>query len=72
MAQSITAILSCQPELAARANRRLHDINEASLLVGRIVSRAVLLGPDNTKSSEALAARLDRELDALLDARQAN
>lgn len=40
MAQLVTAILSRQSELAAKARQFTKDTNEANLLVGKVVSRA--------------------------------
>jgi hypothetical protein len=71
MAHRVTAILSHQDELAARANQRLHDVNEAHLLVGRVVSRAMRELAQN-EADEAIGTALTRELDALLAARRAN
>ena len=42
MAQPVTAILSRQGELAARARKFTDDTNLAGLLVGRVVSRALV------------------------------
>ena len=40
MAQLVTAILSNQDELAAKARMVTGDVNEAGILVGKVVSRA--------------------------------
>ena len=41
MAQPVTAILARQGELAARARKFTKGANEANLLVGHVVSRAL-------------------------------
>jgi hypothetical protein len=71
LAHLVSAILSHQEELAARAVKQLGDVNEAHLLVGKVVSRAMRkLRKD--EADEAVSATMERELDALLSARRAN
>lgn len=71
MAHLVSVILSHQEELAARAVKRLGDVNEAHLLVGRVVSRA-MRDMRKEEAEEAVSASMSRELDALLSARRAN
>lgn len=63
MAQLVTAILSNQGELAAKALSFTGDVNEANLLVGRVVSRAFDRFDADTHADEissALRSELDR------------
>jgi uncharacterized protein YktB (UPF0637 family) len=71
LAHLVSVILSHQEELAARAVKRLGDVNEAHLLVGRVVSRA-MRDMRKEEAEEAVSASMSRELDALLSARRAN
>ena len=66
MTQPVTAILSRQGELAAKARQFTNDTNEASLLVGRVVSRAL----STFKGSEAddvITHAMRRDLDRLIE-----
>ena len=65
MAQPVTAILSRQSELAAKARQFTNDTNEASLLVGRVVSRA-LSTLKGTEAQDIITHALIRDLDRLL------
>lgn len=63
MAQPVAAILARQDELTAMARQFTGDINEAALLVGRVVCKA--LGRFTSPAAEteiALAMRRDLEL----------
>lgn len=66
MAQPVTAILSRQGELAAKARQFTHDTNEANLLVGRVVSRALDRFEDSV-SEEVVATTMRRDLDVLIE-----
>ena len=65
MAQPVTAILSRQGELAAKAWEVTHDTNEASLLVGKVVSRA-FDAFQNGATEDDVAQAMRRELDRLI------
>ena len=66
MAQPLRAILGRQRELTKAARQFTGDINEASLLVGRVVSRA--LGKFTGAASEAEIARnMRRDLEVLIE-----
>lgn len=68
MAQLVTAILSNQGALETMARKQLGDVNEASLLVGRVVTRAfTTLDPASTP--DLISSALRRELDALIQRR---
>jgi riboflavin biosynthesis pyrimidine reductase len=66
MAQPVTAILSSQGELAAKARSFTNDTNEANLLVGKVISRAFSHfrdgGPD-----EVILHSMRRDLDRLIE-----
>ena len=65
MAQLVTAILSNQEELAAKARQFTGDVNEASLLVGRVVTRA-FNKYDRAASAASIAQALRRDLEKML------
>lgn len=65
MAQLVTAILSNQDELAAKARQFTGDVNEASLLVGRVVTRA-FNKYDRGASADAISKALRRDLETLI------
>ncbi len=66
MAQPVTAILSCQSELAARARDYTNDTNEACLLVGKVMSRA-LSGHKDGVTDEVIVHSMSQELDRLIE-----
>jgi predicted GNAT family N-acyltransferase len=66
MTQPVTAILSRQGELAARARQFTEDTNEASLLVGRVVSRA-LSTFKGTEADDVITHAMRRDLDRLIE-----
>ncbi|MEZ5996239.1 MAG: hypothetical protein R3C25_10845 [Hyphomonadaceae bacterium] len=66
MAQPVTAILSRQGELAARARAFTEDTNEASLLVGRVVSRALSRFSEG-EADEVITHAMSRDLDRLIE-----
>ena len=65
MAQPVTAILSCQNELSAAALLHTGDVNEAGLLVGKVVSRAFRKF-DKATPEDAIAAAMTRDLERLI------
>jgi len=65
MAQPVTAILSRQGELAAKAWQFTRDTNEANLLVGKVVSRALKTFAEGA-AEEAVTSEMRRELDRLI------
>lgn len=66
MAQLVTAILSHQDALSAKARQHIgDDFNEASLLVGRVMSRALTTMDKDTPAS-TVSATLRRDLERLL------
>jgi len=65
MAQPVTAILSHQGELAAKARRHTQDANEAGLLVGRVVSRAFHTFRDGA-AEDVIEHAMRRDLDRLI------
>lgn len=73
MAQPVTAILSRQEALASRARRFTKDANEAGVLVGHVMSRALgsLRGdePDQV-INEAMQRDLDRMIERLRSLRR--
>lgn len=71
MPQVVTAILSHQVDLAAKARLHTGDMNEAGLLVGKVISRA-FLKMDEHRSPEALSAAMWRDLDKLIEQRLAS
>ena len=66
MTQPVTAILSRQGELAAKARQFTNDTNEASLLVGRVVSRA-LSTFNGTEAEDIITHAMRRDLDRLIE-----
>ncbi len=66
MAQSVTAILESQGELAAKARRFTNDTNEANLLVGKVMSRAFSTFR-NGEANEVIVHSMRRDLDRLID-----
>jgi predicted GNAT family N-acyltransferase len=69
MVQPVTAILSGASELAAAARMFTHDTNEASLLVGRVVSRAFGAFEAGV-SDEVIRRAMRRDLDRMIEQRQ--
>lgn len=65
MAQLVTAILSHQDALSAKARQHIGDFNEASLLVGRVMSRALTTMDKDTPVS-SVSATLRRDLERML------
>jgi len=66
MAQPVTAILSRQGELADMARAFTNDTNEANLLVGKVMSRALRKANDGEPDDIVLPA-MRRDLDKLID-----
>lgn len=66
MAQPVTAIIARQSELAARARRFTGDTNEAGLLVGRVVSRA-LMTRERGEAEEEVLTTMIRDLDRMIE-----
>ena len=66
MAQPVTAILSRQGELSAKARSYTKDANEAALLVGKVVSRAFNTFKDGAED-EVIEHALRRDLDRLIE-----
>jgi hypothetical protein len=66
MAQPVTAILSRQGELAARARRFTKGANEASLLVGHVVSRA-LKTRESGAAEDVVLSTMNRDLDRMIE-----
>ncbi len=66
MTQPLAAILSRQDELAAKARQFTGDVNEAGLLVSKVVSRAFRTF-SNGGSEEAVASEMRRELERLIE-----
>ena len=66
MAQPVTAILSRQGELAARARKFTGDANLAGLLAGRVVSRA-LLTRERGEDVDIVLSTMNRDLDHMID-----
>jgi hypothetical protein len=66
MAQPVTAILSRQGELAAKALQFTQDTNEACLLVGKVVSRALTTFKDSDPD-DVIKHAMGRDLDRLID-----
>ena len=67
MAQPVTAILSRQGELAAKARQFTQDTNEANLLVGKVMSRALSAFRDGAADDVILHA-MRRDLDRMIEA----
>jgi hypothetical protein len=66
MAQPVTAILSRQGELAARARKFTGDTNLAGLLVGRVVSRA-LVTRERGEAEDVVLNTMNRDLDRMIE-----
>jgi hypothetical protein len=66
MAQPVTAILSRQGELAAKARQFTNDTNEANLLVGKVVSRALSTFRDG-EPDDVIIHSMRRDLDRLIE-----
>ncbi|MGE0741375.1 MAG: hypothetical protein AB7O98_08540 [Hyphomonadaceae bacterium] len=66
MAQAVTAILSRQSELAAHARRFTEDTNEASLLVGKVVSRAFSTFREGA-ADDVILQTMRRDLDRMIE-----
>jgi hypothetical protein len=66
MAQPVTAILSRQGELAARARQFTGDANLAGLLVGRVVSRA-LLTRERGEDEDIVLSTMNRDLERMIE-----
>jgi hypothetical protein len=66
VAQPVTAILSRQGELAAKARQFTNDTNEAGLLVGKVVSRAFSRFKDGA-AEDVIDHAMRRDLDQLID-----
>ncbi len=66
MGPRVMHILSHQIELAARARRSTGDVNEASLLVGRVMCRALGRLEKSTSKAE-ISESLRRDLDRLIE-----
>lgn len=68
MAQPVTSIiLAGQGELAAKARRFTEGANEASLLVGCVISKALAVFPDADADKDAIVNAMQRELDRLIE-----
>lgn len=67
MAQPVTAILSRQSELALQARQFTQDTNEACLLVGKVVSRALTTFKDDGAPDDVITHSMRRDLDRLID-----
>ncbi len=65
MAHPVTAILSRQHELAAKA-RQFTDVNEAGLLVGQVVCRALSTFKE-AATEEVISRSMRRDLDRLIE-----
>lgn len=65
MAQPVTAIMSHQGALAAKALRFTHDANEAGLLVGKVISRAFDTFPEGA-ADDVIVHAMQRDLDKLI------
>ena len=66
MAQPVTAILSRQGELAARARRFTKGANEAGLLVGHVVCRA-LKTREGGEAEDVVLSTMNRDLDRMIE-----
>lgn len=66
MAQPVTAILSRQGELAEKARLFTNDTNEACLLVGKVVSRALSTFRDG-EADDVIVHSMRRDLDGLIE-----
>ena len=66
MAQPVTAILSSHGELEAKARQFTNDTNEANLLVGKVMSRALSAFRDGAADDVILHA-MRRDLDRMIE-----
>jgi hypothetical protein len=66
VAQPVTAILSSQGELAAKARQFTNDTNEANLLVGKVVSRALSTFRE-TAADDVVLHSMRRDLDRMIE-----
>lgn len=66
MTQPVTAILSRQGELAAQARLFTKDANEAGLLVGKVMSRALDVFKDGA-ADDVIQHAMRRDLDRLIE-----
>jgi hypothetical protein len=66
MVQPVTAILSGTGELAAKARLFTQDTNEASLMVGKVVSRAFNKAQDGD-TDDAILGAMRRDLDRMIE-----
>jgi hypothetical protein len=66
LAQSVTAILERQEELAATARQFTEDTNEANLLVGKVMSRALRTLQDG-EAHDVIVHSMRRDLDRLIE-----
>jgi hypothetical protein len=66
VAQPVTAILSSQGELAAKARQFTNDTNEANLLVGKVVSRALSTFRE-TAADDGVLHSMRRDLDRMIE-----
>jgi riboflavin biosynthesis pyrimidine reductase len=66
VAQPVTAILSRQGELAEKARLFTQDTNEANLLVGKVMSRALCKSRDGEPDDMVVPA-MRRDLDKLIE-----
>ncbi|MES1201697.1 MAG: hypothetical protein ABUS57_09655 [Pseudomonadota bacterium] len=71
MPQPVLAILAQQDQLAAKARRSTGDVNEAGLLVGRVITRAFLKFELDHADADIPAA-MARDLDDMLEQRLAS
>ncbi len=67
MAQPVTAILSSHGELEAKARQFTNDTNEANLLVGKVMSRALSAFRDGA-SDDVILHAMRRDLDRMIEA----
>lgn len=66
MAQPVTAILSRQGELAAKARQFTHDTNEAGLLVNRVMSKALNTFKEGA-ADDVVAHAMRRDLERMIE-----
>jgi hypothetical protein len=66
VAQSVTAILDRQGELAAKARQFTNDTNEANLLVGKVMSRAFSTFRDG-EADDVIVHSMRRDLDRMIE-----
>lgn len=69
MAQPVTAILSRQGELSARARKFTKGANEANLLVGHVVSRA-LKTREGGEAEDIVVNAMVSDLDRMIEQMQ--